>query len=105
MEKLRQMLNPRPNGFEAFKQKITEWENSLPEAEKQAARTHREQMRKKFHEEFLKRDIPGVSAAGMAKLREIMSTPPNGREEFKQRMDTWVSGLSPADKAAAEAHR
>ncbi|EPB78427.1 hypothetical protein ANCCEY_02493 [Ancylostoma ceylanicum] len=51
------------------------------------------------------KDIPGVSAENMAKLRQIMTPRPTSREEFKQKITEWKNGLPEAEKAAAEAHR
>ncbi|VDK54959.1 unnamed protein product [Cylicostephanus goldi] len=48
------------------------------------------------------KDIPGVSEANMAKLREIFEA---HREEFKKKMDDWVNSLPEEEKKAAEAHR
>ncbi|CAJ0591027.1 unnamed protein product [Cylicocyclus nassatus] len=104
MERLRQSLNPRPNGPEEFRRKMQEWENSLPTAERAAAQAHREQMQERHHAEFLQRGIPGVSAASMDRLRQIMTPRPNGPEEFRQKMNEWINSLPPEDKAAAEAH-
>ncbi|CAJ0591022.1 unnamed protein product [Cylicocyclus nassatus] len=105
MERLHQMMNPRPNGFQEFRQRIEQWENSLPEAERQAAQAHRERMRQR-HREFMEKGIPGVSKESMQRLHEMMrNSRPEGREAFRQRMDEWVNSLSPEERAAAEAHR
>ncbi|CAJ0591002.1 unnamed protein product [Cylicocyclus nassatus] len=105
MERLRQMMNPRPNGREEFKQRMQEWENSLPAAERTAVQNHRRQMFERRHAELLQRGIPGVSDSSMDRLRQMMNPLPEGREAFQQKMDEWINSLPPADKAAAEAHR
>ncbi|CAJ0591032.1 unnamed protein product [Cylicocyclus nassatus] len=46
MEKLRKLMDPRPESREDFKKKMHEWMNSLPEDEKKAAEKHREERRK-----------------------------------------------------------
>ncbi|KAL6741042.1 hypothetical protein Aduo_014338 [Ancylostoma duodenale] len=50
-------------------------------------------------------DVPGVSATSMEKLRQLMTPAPANKEEFKQKMEQWLSGLSEIEKAAAEAFR
>ncbi|EYC01566.1 hypothetical protein Y032_0106g3761 [Ancylostoma ceylanicum] len=50
-------------------------------------------------------DIPGVSAASMEKLRQIMNPRPTSREEFKQKMHQWKSGLSESERALVLAVR
>ncbi|KAL6741040.1 hypothetical protein Aduo_014336 [Ancylostoma duodenale] len=49
MAKLRQIMTPAPTSKEEFKQKISEWRNGLPEAEKAAAEAHRQKMRELHH--------------------------------------------------------
>ncbi|CAJ0591006.1 unnamed protein product, partial [Cylicocyclus nassatus] len=51
------------------------------------------------------RDIPGVSAANMERLRQMMNPRPNGREEFKQRMQEWENSLPAAERTAVQTHR
>ncbi|CAJ0590970.1 unnamed protein product [Cylicocyclus nassatus] len=48
------------------------------------------------------KNIPGVSEANMAKLRELFEA---RREEFKKKMDDWLNSLPEEEKKAAEAHR
>ncbi|CAJ0591121.1 unnamed protein product [Cylicocyclus nassatus] len=47
MDRLRQILNPRPEGPGDFEQKINEWINSLPPEDKAAAEAHRAEMHQK----------------------------------------------------------
>ncbi|KAK6753746.1 hypothetical protein RB195_013000 [Necator americanus] len=51
------------------------------------------------------RDIPGISAESMAKLRKMLDPRPANREAFKKVMKEWRSTLSAAEGAAADAHR
>ncbi|RCN48271.1 hypothetical protein ANCCAN_05686 [Ancylostoma caninum] len=50
-------------------------------------------------------DVPGISATSMDQLRQMMTPRPATKEEFKQKMEQWLSGLSETEKAAAEAFR
>ncbi|CAJ0591003.1 unnamed protein product [Cylicocyclus nassatus] len=47
MDRLRQIMNPRPDGPEDFEKKINEWIDSLPPEDKAAAEAHREEMHKR----------------------------------------------------------
>ncbi|VDM69310.1 unnamed protein product [Strongylus vulgaris] len=51
------------------------------------------------------KDIPGVSAANMDKLRQLMTPHPESRKEFREKMKEWMDGLPEDEKKAAEAHR
>ncbi|CAJ0590892.1 unnamed protein product [Cylicocyclus nassatus] len=104
MEKLHQIMNPRPHGREEFRRRFLEWENSLPPAEKAAAQAHRERRRNR-HRKMLEQGIPGVSAASMTKLRQMMEPLPEGRGAFREKMHEWMNSLPPEDKKAAEAYR
>ncbi|EYC01558.1 hypothetical protein Y032_0106g3756 [Ancylostoma ceylanicum] len=43
-------------------------------------------------------DVPGISATSMEKLRQLMTPRPTNKEEFKQKMEQWLSGLSDTEK-------
>ncbi|ETN78027.1 hypothetical protein RB195_012993 [Necator americanus] len=47
-------------------------------------------------------DVPGVSAASMDKLRQMMTPRPTTKEGFMQVIQQWMNGLSPTEKEAAE---
>ncbi|KHJ83461.1 hypothetical protein OESDEN_16842 [Oesophagostomum dentatum] len=51
------------------------------------------------------KDIPGVSAANMDKLRQLLTPRPANKEEFKAKIEQWTAGLSASEKAAAEEFR
>ncbi|KHJ83065.1 hypothetical protein OESDEN_17239, partial [Oesophagostomum dentatum] len=51
------------------------------------------------------KDIPGVSAANMDKLRQLLNPRPANKEEFKAKIEQWMAGLSTSEKAAAEEFR
>ncbi|CAJ0590972.1 unnamed protein product [Cylicocyclus nassatus] len=46
-------------------------------------------------------DVPGVAPQNMEKLREILTSRPNNKEEFKNKMEMWLNGLTEPEKAAA----
>ncbi|CAJ0591005.1 unnamed protein product [Cylicocyclus nassatus] len=104
MEKLHQIMSPRPHGLKEFERRFLEWENSLPPAEKAAAQAYREQWHNRYRK-MLEQGIPGVSAASMTKLRQMMEPLPERMGAFLEKMHEWMNSLPPEDKKAAEAYR